>query len=108
MTGDSLRIKANIDTVHYLADTTGEDLIRKIRHNNGLGKTLLVIGHSNTTLPLLKALGVQRYTTKIPDDEFDKLYQVTFIDGKAQLKVDRYGAKSGVSATMETHHNAEQ
>ena len=30
MTGDSIRIQLGIDTIHYLADTTGEDLLQKI------------------------------------------------------------------------------
>ena len=48
MTSDSIRIQLAIDTVHYLADTTGNDLLEKIKVHNDVGKTILVIGHSNT------------------------------------------------------------
>src|SRR5690242_18739697 len=47
-TADSLRIQSGIDTVHYLADTSCVDLIKKLKKNNDLNKPILIIGHSNT------------------------------------------------------------
>ena len=58
-----------------------------------VGKTVVVVGHSNTLLPLLKALGVQPAITEIKDAEYDYLFQVALRPNEpARLKVSRYGA----------------
>jgi phosphohistidine phosphatase SixA len=102
MTGDSLRIQLGIDTVLYKADTTGEDVYRKILANNDAGKTILIIGHSNTVPKIIKKLGVTNFVPAvIPDAEFDNLYLITYKKGKAVLKRMKYGAASAVSATMQ-------
>src|SRR5437868_5882954 len=44
MTADSMRIQLGIDTVHYTADTTGDDLVRKIIQHGDTKKSILVIG----------------------------------------------------------------
>ena len=54
MTSDRIRIQLAIDTVHYLADTTGNDLLEKIKVYNDVGKTILVIVHSNTIPVIIK------------------------------------------------------
>ena len=57
------------------------------------GKTVVVVGHSNTLLPLLKALGVQPAFTEIKDAEYDYLFKVELRPNEpARLKVSRYGA----------------
>jgi phosphohistidine phosphatase SixA len=102
MTGDSLRIQLGIDTVQYKADTTGEDVYRKILANNEAGKTILIIGHSNTVPKIIKKLGVRDLTpVTIPDAEFDNLYLITYKKGKAVLKRMKYGTASAASATMQ-------
>lgn len=104
MTTDSMRIQMGIDTVHYVADTTGADLIARIKSNNDYGKTILVIGHSNTVLKLIKALGIKDYGPRdIPDNEFDNLYLVKYKKGKAYLSQQKYGTVSGTSASMKSN-----
>jgi broad specificity phosphatase PhoE len=57
------------------------------------GKTVVVVGHSNTLLPLLTALGVQAPMQEIKDEEFDYLFKVTLREGKpASVAVSHYGA----------------
>ena len=57
------------------------------------GKTVVVVGHSNTLLPLLKALGVQPAITEIKDAEYDYLFKVELRPNEpARLQVSRYGA----------------
>ena len=58
-----------------LAATTAE----RIRQN--AGKTVLVVGHSNTIPDTLRALGVAD-APAIDDSEFDRLFICTLIDGK--------------------------
>ena len=101
-TGDSLRIQLNIDTVHYIGDTTGEDLAKKIIAHNDLDKTILVIGHSNTIPKIIQKLALPGYPRDyIPDREFDNLFLLEYKGGKAILKKMKYGASSGPSATMQ-------
>ena len=57
------------------------------------GRTVVVVGHSNTLLPLLAALGVAALPAEIKDDEFDYLFRVRLRAGQpARLTVSRYGA----------------
>jgi phosphohistidine phosphatase SixA len=105
MTADSMRVQLGIDTVHYLADTTGEDLVNKLKKNNDLGKTILVIGHSNTIPKIIRALGVPDYLANdIPDNEFDNLFLVSYTENKAVLTKKKYGSASQPSATMDAGH----
>ena len=56
------------------------------------GDTVVVVGHSNTLLPLLKALGAQPPVAEIKDNEFDYLFEVSMQPGKpSRVKVSRYG-----------------
>lgn len=105
MTGDSLRIQLGIDTVHYLADTTGNDLLEKINQHQDFGKAILVIGHSNTVPVVIKKLGViNPVVTNVPDNEFDNLFKVKIKKGKAVLSIKKYGAKSVKVDTIQTMH----
>ncbi|WP_223650345.1 SixA phosphatase family protein [Hymenobacter psoromatis] len=57
------------------------------------GKTVVVVGHSNTLLPLLKALGVQTALTEIKDAEYDYLFKVELRPNEpARLSMSHYGA----------------
>lgn len=57
------------------------------------GRTVVVVGHSNTLLPLLTALGVTVPIKEINDEEFDYLFKVELRpDQPARLTVSRYGA----------------
>ena len=76
MTADSLLIQLGIDTVHYLADTTGNSLLEKIAANNDFGKAILVIGHSNTLPFIMAKLGVVKQAIPIiEDNEINYLFR---------------------------------
>lgn len=93
MTADSMRIQLGIDTVHYNGkDSTGEDLIRKITQHNDWGKSILVIGHSNTILRIAQRLGAKiGDSPDIPDYEYDNLIFLKFKNGKAIMVRWKYG-----------------
>ncbi|MGI4866519.1 MAG: histidine phosphatase family protein [Janthinobacterium lividum] len=58
------------------------------------GRTVVVVGHSNTLLPLLAALGVKAPMQEIKDEEFGYLFRVELREGQpAKLKVSQYGAQ---------------
>ncbi|MBK7306771.1 MAG: histidine phosphatase family protein [Chitinophagaceae bacterium] len=100
-TGDSLRLQLKIDTVQYAADTLCDNLINAIMVHSDFGKTILIIGHSNTLPQIIRKLGVTDYPYgDIPDNEFDNLFVITYKKEKAKVKVMKYGAKSGASAAM--------
>jgi 2,3-bisphosphoglycerate-dependent phosphoglycerate mutase len=101
-TADSLRIQLGIDTIHYLADTTAADIFNKIISHNASGKTILIVGHSNTVIKIIAKLGVVNFATAdIPDGEFDNLYLVRYKKKKAIVKKMKYGSASGGSAVMQ-------
>ena len=57
------------------------------------GKTILVIGHSNTVIPTLQALGATKPFDTLDDEDYDQLFKVTIgPDKKASLDVKQYGA----------------
>jgi broad specificity phosphatase PhoE len=102
MTGDSLSVKLHIDTAIYAADTTGADLIQKIISHNDVGKTILVIGHSNTIPALIRHLGVSDFEIKeLAETSFDNLFIVTYKKGQPAVKGMQYGAASAISAGMQ-------
>ena len=101
-TADSMRIQLNINTVQYMADTVCDNLVNAIMENGDFGKTILIVAHSNTIPQIIRKFGVKDYPYgDIPDNEFDNLFVITYKKEKAKLKVIKYGAKSGASATMQ-------
>jgi 2,3-bisphosphoglycerate-dependent phosphoglycerate mutase len=57
------------------------------------GKTVLVVGHSNTVLEILEALGAQRPLPALEDEDYDYLFRVSLpAGGAAAVKAAQYGA----------------
>lgn len=54
--------------------------------------TIVVIGHSNTILPQIEALGLEKRQENIGENEYNKLFQVSLSDKK--VTVMEYGSKS--------------
>ncbi len=75
-TADPLVAQLHLDTVYYRPDTTGESLIYEITRHEDWGKRLLVVGHSNTLLPLLRALKAKPPVDSIGDKDYDNLFIV--------------------------------
>jgi broad specificity phosphatase PhoE len=71
--------------------TYADDLANLILHDNR-GQTVVVIGHSNTTIALMKALGATNVEA-MPESQFDNLFVLTDTDGAAPKVIAlRYGA----------------
>ncbi len=91
-TADSLKITFNLTTVIYEADTIGNDLVAKIKANGDEGKTILVVGHSNTVPKLIRRLGVSSYEVQnLGDNEFDNIFKVVYKRRKVKFCHKRYG-----------------
>jgi broad specificity phosphatase PhoE len=100
-TADSIKIASNLSTIIYEADTIGNDLVAKIISNNDNGKTILIVGHSNTIPKLIRRLGVTSYTVQnLGDNEFDNLFVLTYKKRKIKFKQIKYGQPSALSAKM--------
>ncbi|MBC9930351.1 histidine phosphatase family protein [Chitinophaga qingshengii] len=89
-TADSLRIKQHLDTCFYKADTTGESLIYEITRHGDWGKRILVIGHSNTLVPLLHSLRAKPHMTTINENEYNWLFIVRKTSAGTSLTEDCY------------------
>jgi phosphohistidine phosphatase SixA len=90
LTADSLRLKLNIDTVHYAADNSGEGLLKVLIKYKG-DQNILVIGHSNTIPVILGRLGINHVTISINDHDYDYLFMIRYRKGKPILYKRRFG-----------------
>ncbi len=72
-TAEPLATKLGLPILPYATDTLWEAAkhLRKLRGN------ALVVGHSNTLLPLLDQLPVTHQKKTIPDSDYDNLFVVT-------------------------------
>jgi len=72
-------------------DTYVADIAKHIRAAH-TGQTVVVVGHSNTTLEVMQALGATDLPPSIPDGQFDDLFVLTDAGGSAPRVVAlRYG-----------------
>lgn len=59
---------------------------------NFTGKTVVVVGHSNTIVPMAKAFGVEPPVTEVPDSKYDHIFKITITaDNNATLEAEQYG-----------------
>lgn len=85
-TGDSLRIKQSVDTLHYQAKNAY--FFDRITHDKLSKKNILIIGHSNTVPDIIRYLGVPFTLKIIPDNEYSHLYIVT-LKGKKVINFEQ-------------------
>ncbi|MDC0708630.1 phosphoglycerate mutase family protein [Stigmatella sp. ncwal1] len=96
----TLRTKS---TAEPLARASGKDILSyEPKDFKGLrerilrdfrGRTVLVVGHSNTVLEIVEALGAQRPVPALADEDYDALFRVTLpAQGAVSVKALRYGA----------------
>ena len=71
-------------------DTYARDLVKAIMRGHK-GRTVLVIGHSNTTVDVLRQLKIAN-PPAIADSEYDDLFVCTIGGAKPKLLALRYGA----------------
>ncbi|SDG00076.1 histidine phosphatase family protein [Chitinophaga filiformis] len=75
-TADSICQYLAIDTASYKPDSTGEDLLYEITRHNDWGKKLLVIGQSNTLVPIMHSLKAKPKIDSIERKDYSSLYVV--------------------------------
>jgi phosphohistidine phosphatase SixA len=94
-TAKPLADKLNLLVQLYTPDTVA-NLLTNLKAGR---KNSLVVGHSNTVLPMLVMTGVKPEKNEIPDWEYDNLFRVTFIhksrnDVSVRLKALKFGQPS--------------
>ena len=68
-----------------------------------VGKTVVVVGHSNTLLPLIESLGGTPPVEEIGDDEYDYLFTVRITEGVLPtVEVRGYGPERKIEAASKT------
>lgn len=67
------------------------------------GKTILLVGHSNTVLETIEALGGQRPVKALSDDDYDYIFKVVIgTEGKSKVEAFQFGQPHrGGTATMQ-------
>lgn len=95
LTADSLVAYHGTDTVHYMADASGDGLFSKLELLSPGAGAVLIIGHSNTIPQIIRRLGVSAFHLKeIPDHEYDNLYIVKPVKRDMKLVQRKYGKAS--------------
>lgn len=94
-TARPLADKLNLTVQVYAPDTVAS-LLANLKAGV---KNVLVVGHSNTVLPMLVMTGVKPEKNEIPDWEYDNLFRVTCIQRghsavRVRLKALKFGQPS--------------
>ena len=77
--------------------------------NNFKGSKVLIVGHSNTVMPLLAALGADMPLDELSEEDFDMIFKVTIKDsGKVDLEVSYYGTLHHTSDLPEKYRPDKQ
>jgi broad specificity phosphatase PhoE len=73
------------------------------------GKTVVVVGHSNTLLPLIESLGGTPPVEEIGENEYDYLFTVRIADGTLPtVEVRGYGPERKLAAAVKAQAKAIQ
>jgi 2,3-bisphosphoglycerate-dependent phosphoglycerate mutase len=99
----STQYKRNQKTLTYLAQGRplqfyeGHDFkrLRSRVLEEFKGKTVVIVGHSNTLLPIIEAFGAKKPMAQIGENQYDLLFKLKISSrGKASVKTLHYGALS--------------
>lgn len=106
-TAEPFSMQSGIPVQLYKNDT----LLKFLYHVLDAEKNTLIVGHSNTTLKMLKELGLNPSIKTIPDNDYDNLFIVTLKSKggpggyNLKLREKTYGRKS--PAVSDTSRHAE-
>ena len=94
-TAEPLSKRIDVPIQYYSNDTTLKFLLKVMSE----GKNTLIVGHSNTLLPMLKALDLKPSIEEIPDNDYDNVFIVKIkrkspAGYRMKLKETTYGKRS--------------
>lgn len=67
------------------------------------GQNVLIVGHSNTIIPIIAAICGERPFTELADDDYDMLFKITVKNGKSELEITYYGAPHHTTLIPESY-----
>jgi broad specificity phosphatase PhoE len=105
LTAKPLSDKLKIDTKIYNAKLLKEFTSSVLKENTG--GNILIVGHSNTVLETIEALGGKRPFTEITEQDYDYFFTVNIEEnGTVKVAFEHYGAKnSGVEGLQMMKNN---
>ena len=78
--------------VPQVYDALQPAVLATLLHKEYVGKTVVVVGHSNTLLPLIEALGYPRPLAEIAESEYNYLFKINSTAGEpSYVLVSKYG-----------------
>lgn len=89
LTGTPLAQYIKKDIIPY--DPTKNDVLVKTIIEQYKGKKVLIVGHSNTILTIVKAFGATPSMQQIPDTQYNLLFELNITPEKTNLKERTYG-----------------
>jgi broad specificity phosphatase PhoE len=90
----SLKLEPRVYDTKQLAQ-----LAQRLREQHR-GQTIVVVGHANTLLSLIDALGAPRPVPTLSDADYDYLFEVTLpAKGPASARASHYGAPAHTGAS---------
>ncbi len=92
-TATPLSLKLSMGIQIYASDTANALIKNLLKHK----KSALVVGHSNTLIPILTAAGLRPSMQEIRDEQYDLLFVVSVKKGKLVLEEQRYGKPSRIN-----------
>jgi broad specificity phosphatase PhoE len=91
LTVTPLATEKGITITEYPANKPFEEFVGELIDAHR-GKTVVIVGHSNTVPEILKVLSKNAFSVTINESQFDNLYVVTLTDGKQPEVVSmKYG-----------------
>lgn len=88
-TGNPLSMLINKEIIMY-DPSKNQELIKTILENHK-GKKVLIVGHSNTILTLIKAFGATPSTEQLQDTQYNLLFELKISPQKTTLTERTYG-----------------
>lgn len=86
-----LAAEKKVTITEYPANKPYDELVNELIDAHR-GKTVVIVGHSNTVPEILKALTQNTFEVTISENQFDNLFVVTLTNGKqAQVAPMKYG-----------------
>jgi phosphohistidine phosphatase SixA len=90
LTAQPISEKQNITIQNYNPKNLKAFAEKVLQENKG--KKVLIVGHSNTVLETIEAIGGKRPFASISDNEYDYFFSIKIsVDGLIEIKSGRYG-----------------
>ena len=65
------------------------------------GKTVVVVGHSNTVLPIIEAFGAKKPIKEITERDYDNIFKLTISPkGKAKVEAHKFGELTAATSVL--------